>query len=168
MTNAIINDNIDLAIFDNEYEHVEVQEFDNQKLPDGKYSMLIVEVEIKPNKNNTPMIVYQLQPISGEYSSRFAWKNQTITQDALPFIKKDLSVLGIELDKFSDIKIKLNNAVNLCVEVTAKTKGEFQSFYFNSLIKGKKATATKGNVKAKSQQQDQEQPIDFDDDVIPF
>ena len=57
-----------------------------------------------------------------------------ITPAALPFVKGDLKTVGLELAKFSDLAGRLEELLDVTLEVTKRTRGEYTNVYFNKRI----------------------------------
>ena len=73
---------------------------------------------------------YDLIVMSGPHAGRHIFKNSVITPAALPFVKGDLKTLGLELARFSDLSSRLEELLDLKVEVSKRTRGEYTNVYF--------------------------------------
>ena len=80
------------------------------------------------------MIKWDLVILSGSQAGRRMFRNSVITAASLPYVKGDLKTLGLALTKFSELKGRLEELLDLTVEVTKRTRGEFSNVYFNRLI----------------------------------
>lgn len=123
---------IDLASFDEDFAEAEAPDFD--EVPDGKYQATINKAQLTTSRNGNPMIKWDLIVISGKYEGRHIFKNAVITRASMPFIKGDLTKVGLQLGKISELPNHLPDLLDKKVEVTVRTKGEFTNVYFNRLL----------------------------------
>ena len=108
------NPNVDLTAFDDEFSSAEAPSFD--EVPDGKYQAKIETVRLDRSQKGDPMIKWDLLVIAGPHAGRHVFKNSVITPAALPFVKGDLTTLGLELSKFSDLATRLQELLDVTVE----------------------------------------------------
>jgi hypothetical protein len=126
------NSDVDLSEFDDDFSSAEAPSFD--EVPDGKYQVRIDAVRLDRSQKGDPMIKWDLIVIAGQHNGRHIFKNSVITPAALPFVKGDLKTLGLELPKFSDLAGRLKNLLDVTLEVTKRTRGEYTNVYFNKRI----------------------------------
>lgn len=114
----------DLTQFDQAYDDAETQDGgDFEQLPDGTYQVFVDEACVKETKQTQmPMLAWKLKVMSGPCEGRFLFKNSVITDKTISFIKTDLSLCGMRLDKFSDLPGHLHLLINMQLEVKAVTK----------------------------------------------
>ena len=103
-------------------------------MPDGKYQVRIDSVRLDKSQKGDPMIKWELLVISGPHAGRRIFGNSVITAASLPFVKGDLSTVGLQLTKFSALAGRLEELLDLILEVTRKTKGDYTNVYFNRRI----------------------------------
>jgi len=127
-----VNRGVDLSQYDQEYQQTEAADFD--EVPDGKYQVRIQSVRMAESTNGNPLIKWDLVILNGKFEGRHIFKNSVITPAALPFIKGDLKTLGLQLAKFSDLPLYLETLLDLRLNVTKRTKGDFTNVYFQNLI----------------------------------
>lgn len=133
MSNGFSEDsNVDLSAFDDDFESAEAPSAD--EVPDGKYQVRIDAVRLDHSQKGDPMIKWDLIVIAGSQSGRHIFKNSVITPAALPFVKGDLKTLGLELTRFSDLNGRLGDLLDMTLEVTKRTRGEYSNVYFNKRI----------------------------------
>jgi hypothetical protein len=126
------NADVDLSAFDDEYSSAEAPGF--EEVPDGKYQVRIDTVRLDHSQKGDPLIKWDLGVIAGQHAGRHIFKNSVITPAALPFVKGDLKTLGLELAKFSDLSGRLKELLDVTLEVTKRTRGEYANVYFNKRI----------------------------------
>ena len=127
------NQSVDLTTFDDEFETAEAPEYD--EVPDGKYQARIETVRLESSQKGDPMIKFELEVLSGSQAGRRIFKNSVITQASLPYVKGDLKTLGLELAKFSELGGRLEDLLDVTLEVTKRTRGEYSNVYFNRRIR---------------------------------
>ena len=123
---------IDLSAYDADFEAAEAPEM--QEVPDGKYQVRVNTVKLAESQKGDPMIKWDLIVISGQFADRHVFKNSVITPASLPFVKGDLKTLGLQLAKLSDLPNHLESFLDMNLEVTKRTKGDFTNVYFNKVI----------------------------------
>jgi hypothetical protein len=142
--------NIDLSNFDDDFSSAEAPSFD--EVPDSKYQVRIDAVRLDHSQRGDPMIKWDLLVIAGQHQGRHIFKNSVITPAALPYVKGDLKTVGLQLAKFSDLSARLEDLLNVNLEITKRTRGDYTNVYFNKRIE-----IAGGNS----------QPLG-DDDSVPF
>ncbi len=120
---------MDLSSFDDDFAAAEAPSLD--EVPDGKYQVRIDSVRLDRSQRGDPMIKWDLIVISGVLAGRHIFKNSVISPAALPFVKGDLQTLGLELHKFSELSDRLEELLDITLEVTKRTRGEYSNVYFN-------------------------------------
>lgn len=123
---------VDLSAFDDDFASAESPSLD--EVPDGKYQVRIDGVRLDRSQKGDPMIKWDLIVIAGSQAGRHIFKNSVITPAALPFLKGDLKTLGLQLAKFSDLQQRLEELLDITLEVTKRTRGEYTNVYFNKRI----------------------------------
>lgn len=123
---------VDLSAYDDEYASAEAA--DSDEVPDGKYQVRIDKVKLDKSQKGNPMIKWDLIVIAGSQANRHIFKNSVITPAALPFVKGDLKSLGLNLAKFSDLQQRLDELLDVTLEVTKRTKGDYSNVYVNKRI----------------------------------
>jgi hypothetical protein len=81
------------------------------------------------------MIKWDLLVIAGPHSGRHIFKNSVITAASLPFVKGDMKTLGLTLTKFSDLPNHLESLLDVTLEISKRTRGEYSNVYFNRRIR---------------------------------
>ena len=138
------NQSVDLSSYDNDYASAESPAYD--EVPDGKYQARIESVKLESSQKGDPMIKFDLEVLSGAQAGRHIFKNLVITQASIPYAKGDLKTLGIELTKFSELAGQLEELLDVTLEVTKRTRGDYANVYFNRRLR--LAAASSGEVPA--------------------
>lgn len=135
---------VDLSVFDEEFSSAESPSL--EEVPDGKYQVRIDAVRLDRSQKGDPMIKWDLIVIAGSLAGRHIFKNSVITPAALPFVKGDLKTLGLELAKLSDLQQRLEELLDITLEITKRTRGEYANVYFNKRIQLAAGTAPQASA----------------------
>jgi len=135
---------VDLSSYDDDFASAEAPSQD--EVPDGKYQARIESVKLESSQKGDPMIKLDLEVLSGSQAGRHIFKNSVITQASIPYVKGDLKTLGLELSKFSELSGRLEELLDVTLEVTKRTRGDYTNVYFNRRIRI--AAASSGEVPA--------------------
>jgi hypothetical protein len=101
-------------------------------VPDGKYQIVVEHVELtKTPTTGNPMLKWLLRIVGPRLAGRTLRKNNVLTANTVGFLKAELHLCGIELGKLSELPRHLDELVNIRLEVTKRTKGEFDNVFFN-------------------------------------
>ncbi|MHB1002019.1 MAG: DUF669 domain-containing protein [Armatimonadota bacterium] len=126
---------IDLAQFDDDYANAPAQEKEFDDVPDGKYQVNVEKVELtKAQSTGNPMIKWTLKILGPQCAGRLLWRNSVITKATLSWVKTDLTTCGIEIGNLSELPGRLNDLLDVKLEITKRTKGESQNIYINRRI----------------------------------
>ena len=124
-----VSQRVDLSAYDDDFNTAEAPEY--EEVPDGKYQARIESVRLESSQKGDPMIKWDLEVISGSQAGRHIFKNSVVTQASIPYVKGDLKTLGMELAKFSDLGLRLEELLDVTLEVTKRTRGDYTNVYFN-------------------------------------
>jgi hypothetical protein len=128
-----VNASVDLSSYDDDYASAEAPSQD--EVPDGKYQARIESVKLEASQKGDPMIKFDLEVLSGSQAGRHIFKNSVITQASIPYVKGDLKTLGLELSRFSELSGRLEELLDVTLEVTKRTRGDYTNVYFNRRIR---------------------------------
>ena len=126
----------DLADLNEQYAQAEKPEQGNfDEVPDGKYQVRVEKVEPAISQSGNRMLKWQLRVISGAQTNRMVFRQNILeTAENMKYLKGDLSVCGVELEQVSDLPAHLGELLDVTLEVTKKTAGEFSNVYLNKRI----------------------------------
>lgn len=128
-------EDFDLAQLDNEYDEAPVEERDFDEVPDGKYQVKVEKAELtRSQTSGNPMLKWTLKILGPKCAGRYLWRNNVIASDNLKWLKTDLHTCGVVLVRLSELQSRLNDLLDITLEVTKKTKGESESIYINRRI----------------------------------
>jgi len=127
---------IDLSQFDEGYRAEQPEERgDFESVPDGKYQVNVEKVELtEAQSTGNPMLKWTLRIIAPKFVNRLMWRNSVITHNTLKYVKTDLHLCGLDLEKISDLPQQLRRLLDVKLEVTKKTKGDNENIFFNRRI----------------------------------
>ena len=130
------DDTMDLAQFDDDFVSADVEEKDFEAVPDGKYQVKVDRVELtRSETSGNPMLKWALKILGPTHKGRLLWRNNVIaSKDNVKWLKQDLYTCGLQMDKLSDLPSKLETLLDVGLEVTKRTKNEFENIYFNRRI----------------------------------
>ncbi|GAB6095687.1 hypothetical protein JCM14469_19390 [Desulfatiferula olefinivorans] len=130
------DDTMDLAQFDDDFVSADVEEKDFEAVPDGKYQVKVDRVELtRSETSGNPMLKWALKILGPTHKGRLLWRNNVIaSKDNVKWLKQDLYTCGLQMDKLSDLPGKLETLLDVGLEVTKRTKNEFENIYFNRRI----------------------------------
>lgn len=126
---------LDLARFDEEFKEAPVEERKFEPVPDGKYQVNIEKVELAQSQAGNPMLKWTLRILGPKCAGRLLFRhNVMVTKENIKWLKGDLHLAGLPLEKLSDLPGRLEELLDAKLEVTKRTKGESETIYFNKKI----------------------------------
>ena len=126
---------IDLAQFDDDFQsEAAAERGDFENVPDGKYQVAVEKVELTQSSTGNPMLKWTLRILAPRFANRFLWRNSVFTHNTLKYVKTDLHLCGLDLEKLSELPKHLDKLLDVKLEVTKKTKGDNENIYFNRRI----------------------------------
>jgi hypothetical protein len=127
---------VDLTQFDDAFADAPVEEKEFEPIPDGKYQVNVEKVEITTAKTSgNPMLKWTLRILAPRFRGRLLWRNNVMaTRENIKWLKNDLHVCGLDLQKLSDLPTHLERLLDVKLEVTKRTKGDSENVYFNRRI----------------------------------
>ena len=135
------NNSIDLTQFDDDFRsETPAERSDMESVPDGKYQVVVEKVEItEAHTTGNPMLKWTLRVLAPRHVNRLMWRNSVFTPNTLKFVKTDLHICGLDLEKLSDLPRNLSKLLDVKLEVTKKTKGDNENIFFNRRIDNDRA-----------------------------
>ncbi len=128
-------ESIDLAQFDDDFQsEAPVERGEFESVPDGKYQVAVEKVELTQSSTGNPMLKWTLRILAPRFVNRLLWRNSAFTHNTLKYVKTDLHLCGLDLDKLSELPKHLGTLLDVKLDVTKKTKGDNENIYFNRRI----------------------------------
>jgi len=128
-----------LEEFDDAFDDAEVTNMDD--LPDGKYQVSVESVQLKESqRSGNPMLEWALRILTGDFKGRMIWRNNMLLNpENIRFLKQDLYTCGmVDLQKLSHLPARLEELINIQLEITKKTTAKddetYENYYFNKKI----------------------------------
>ncbi|MFH1682039.1 MAG: DUF669 domain-containing protein [Candidatus Eisenbacteria bacterium] len=144
------DESIDLSAYDRQFSDAELQESDFEEIEDGKYQVRVDRVEIvRARTSGNLQLKWTLKVLAPRFEGRFLWRyNQFATRENLSWLKTDLHTCGLTVENLSTLPGHLDELLDITLEVTKKTKGEFSNIYFNRRIEIPEGTdgGTSGDI----------------------
>ena len=130
-------DEFDLAGLDEAYASAP-NENEFEALPDGSYEAVVERVELKRSKTSgRKMMEWELRILGPKFVGRKVWKYTLLeTPDNVVWAKKDFHRVGLDLPRLSDLPSRLNELLDVRVEIDKKTRGDFEDIYFRKRLTG--------------------------------
>lgn len=139
---------VDLSMFDDQYQAAKPPEgggFENP--PDGRYQAAIEKCELDTaGPEEKPVLRWSLRILAGPQAGKIIAKSTFITMATLPYVKKDLSLLGFAggLSELNSPDVRMG-FIGKSLEVQVQRKGEYKgepnvNVWFNKVIEVGAAT----------------------------
>jgi len=128
---------IDLSALDRDFSRVSAWRTPIP-IPDGRYHVEVERVDLtRARTSHRPIITWKLRILGHPFfEGRMLYKNNLLSStDNLRWLKHDLCLCGLELEKLSDLPVYLDRLIRLQLEVTKRTKGDFNNVYFERCIR---------------------------------
>lgn len=126
----------ELGVWDEDFDKAEAGG-DYSPTPDGTYTVSVEKVQLKRTKSDKPMLAWQLRITGPTRAGACLFKNSLIANEQnVKFLKRDLVACGMELGKLSELPGRLDELLDLSLEVRKVTKGEYENVYIQKRIEG--------------------------------
>ena len=116
-------DQVDLSRYDDDYRKAKQGDAPPpfRPVPDGRYQVIVENVELtKTRTTGNPMIKWRLRIAGPAMADRILWKNSVITEKTVPFITKDLTLCGVNMQSLNELQSRLPDLLNLRLEVNKR------------------------------------------------
>lgn len=109
------------------------------KFPDGTHQAKVSRVSIGENKDHSRLfVVWELEGLSSEAAGITHKHFRTLDDKNLPWLKKELAVCGIGLERLSDLEDRLPELLDKVLEIAVKTTNkdgkDYTNTYFNAKL----------------------------------
>lgn len=123
---------IDLSQFDPDYQRAELNNGQpGQDIPDGQYLVSVEEARLgRTQSTGKPMLSWTLRILGPTAQDRLLWKHRVISDKTLAWVKEELAVCGVVLEKFSDLPRRLPELRALEITVVKRTRDGRYDIYF--------------------------------------
>ena len=140
----------DLAGFDDDYVGSEVSDSEFDSVPDGKYQVIVERVELVRTTKGDPMLKWTLRILGPTHEGRLLWRNNVMANsENVKWLKKDLYACELHLARISELPANLERLLDIHLDVTKKTRGEYESVYINKRIRTAAEAGAASTGKAK-------------------
>jgi hypothetical protein len=102
-----------------------------RSIPDGRYQVRVEHVELTTAHSGRPILKWRLRVYAPSCAGSVLWKNHSVTTDNLGWLKHDLRLCGLELDRLSDLPDNLARLIDVELDVSKRTRGGWDNVYFN-------------------------------------
>jgi len=101
-------------------------------IPDGRYHVQVEHVElITGPRLGHPLLKWKLRVRAPACAGALLWKNHLVAPKNLAWLKHDLRLCGLQLDRLSDLPDHLERLLAVELDVTKRTRGPWENVYFN-------------------------------------
>lgn len=102
------------------------------RIPDGRYHVVVEHVALATAKPaGYPILKWQLRVQAPTCVGARLWKHHVVAPPHLGWLKHDLELCGLLLDKLSDLPDHLERLLAVELEVTKRTRDRWDNVYFN-------------------------------------
>lgn len=129
----------DLASLDEKWTTTTAAGENGGKFPDGLYHAKVSRAAITESKDHSRLfLVWELEGVSPEVEGITHTHFRTIDDKNLGWLKKELQVCGVQLERLSDLEDHLTDLLDVVIEVRVKTTNkdgkDYTNTYFNAKI----------------------------------
>jgi hypothetical protein len=105
-------------------------------IPDGRYHIRVEHVALTTARTSAhPILKWRLRVVGPVAVGRVLWKNHVLsTANNLRWLKHELHLCGLALERLSDLPNHLDELFGLELEVTKRTRGDWENIHFNRLL----------------------------------
>jgi hypothetical protein len=124
---------VDLTEFEEAYNSIDI---DDRSLKDGLYQVNIERVQLtKTKKNNIPVLKWMLRVIGPTNEGEVLWHSNLIKNESnLKWLKTDLIMAGLRLNSICDLQDRLEELLDVRLNVYKKTNGDYTNIYIKNKI----------------------------------
>jgi hypothetical protein len=122
----------EVASLDQEYAQIRPVD----EIPEGRYKVEVERVTLTRSRAGTPMLMWTLRLSERVAGNRRLWRNHLLNsdQDNLHFVKRDLKLVGIHLDRLSDLAAHLDELIGIRLEISVYYRDGGQRITFKRLL----------------------------------
>ena len=107
----------------------------SDSVPDGRYTAFVEHVELTRTKTDKRRLSWRLKIIGPNQIGRCLFTGHLLeTKQNLAWLKKDLLICGLELSAWSELPSRLQDLLDIVLEVQVKTRGEFTNAYMKHRV----------------------------------
>ena len=126
-----------LTFFDERYKSLDV-DFSSARVgvPDGHYEVIVTQAYFDESKSGQILLKWELEVTDpSEYKGALVFAVNTTSSDAsLRWLKKNLIICGLHVDRFSDLYDNIFKLKGIRLSITQKTNGDYRNVYFGSRL----------------------------------
>lgn len=121
----------DLTHLDEEFAAAPKQS--RETIPDGRYVVRVMRVDLTTTRRTgQPVLRWMLRILEPAFVGRVLWRQHVLaTAGNLRWVKSDLSMCGLELERLSDLPSRLDHLRGVELHVAKRTHGGRETVYFN-------------------------------------
>lgn len=113
---------MDLSKYDKMYDNANAPVGGFDPVPDGTYQVRVEKAQLLRSKAGNPMLKWEMVILAPSSVGRRLWHHNMLhTEQSLGFTKRDLAYCGIVLDRLSSLHNRLNELLDIVIEIQAVT-----------------------------------------------
>jgi hypothetical protein len=122
-------DDLDLSHLDDAFGRARVAA--RERIPDGTYEAQVELVELgRAPRSGDPMLSWTLTLLSPSAHGRRLWRHLVLAPTNLAWLKRDLEICGLRLDKLSDLPRHLDALHGVRLKIAKRARGAYHNVYF--------------------------------------
>jgi len=126
MTSYTESEDLGLEQFDDEFEATKPADTQGEDVPNGDYSVRVQKAEVAKSKSSdATLLKWQMRVLGPKHAGRMVWKNSVISSKSMPYLKAELLLCGLELERLSDLTERCNELAGCCLKVRKTDRGTF-------------------------------------------
>lgn len=141
----------DLSGLDEAWDSTEAADVDSILPPAGSYTWQVERVHLDTWPSGDPYLQWTLHILEGPdgWQGRTDRKRSNINRKAMPYLKADLRLCGVQLERLSSLPDRLGDLLDLKIKGKVQFRGQrpdgskYRNVYFNDLVRGDKRPAAK-------------------------
>jgi len=100
-------------------------------VPDGAYSVHVQRVDVtRAQTSGRPLIKWHLRILGPSSTGRHIWRNLVLSAETFSWLKRDLKLCGVTVERLSDLPPRLEDLAGLELDVRVRTQNGFLDVYF--------------------------------------
>jgi hypothetical protein len=104
-------------------------------VPDGRYVVRVVEVELKTTRFGSPMLQWTLEILGPSHAGSRLFRTHVLdNENGMKWLKADLQICNVKVMRLSDLPTKLTGLNGIDLDITKRRRGDYTNIYFNRCI----------------------------------
>jgi len=127
---------MDLSDLDQAFDDADPETSSFTPVPDGSYQATVESVELYRSKTDRRMLKWCLKIMNPPHAGRLLWKYNGLETEKMGWLKGDLAICGLTLERLSELPQRLRDLLDIPLEIRVRNTpgrdgGTFTNVYFN-------------------------------------